>query len=175
MKFRDYDNYEIYEDGRIYSYWSNKFLKPSTDKKGYKQVRLYDNEGNNKNYKLHRVVLESVTRSQIPEGLQVNHIDENKSNNHINNLNLMTCKENNNWGTRNSRSAKSRINNPKVSKALTNNPKKSKAVGAYKDGKLVLTFPSTQEAQRQGFHHGSVAACCRGERKTHKGFEWSYI
>ena len=44
MKFRDYDNYEVFEDGRIYSYKYKKFLKPWTNKDGYKVVNLFDNE-----------------------------------------------------------------------------------------------------------------------------------
>ena len=49
MKFRDYSNYEVYEDGRIWSYLRNKFLKPQTVKGGYQQVCLTDNEGKRKN------------------------------------------------------------------------------------------------------------------------------
>ena len=39
----------------------------------------------------------------IPQGLEVNHLDENKHNNRLDNLNLMTPKENSNWGTRNAK------------------------------------------------------------------------
>lgn len=184
MKFRDYDNYEIYEDGRIYSYWTNKFLKPSTNKDGYKVVGLIDNEGKRKKYLVHRVVWESVTSEQIPPSMQINHIDEDKTNNKKSNLNLLTPKENVNWGTRTERARKSiskaMTNNPKRSKAMTNNPKISKQVGAYKDGELIMTFPSTQEASRNGFHQGSVAACCRNchnrpGNNVYKGYTWKYI
>ena len=48
MKFRNYDNYDVFEDGRIYSYKKKKFLKPKTNQDGYKQVALTDNEGNKK-------------------------------------------------------------------------------------------------------------------------------
>ena len=49
-KFRNYDNYEVYEDGRIGSYRKNKFLKPQTNNKGYQLVGLVDNEGKKKSY-----------------------------------------------------------------------------------------------------------------------------
>ena len=62
----------------------------------------------------------------------------------------------------------------RVSKANTNG-KRSKSVGAFKDGKLVLSFPSTKEAGRNGFESSSVAKCCRGKLKTHKGYTWKYI
>ena len=162
--FRDFTKYEVFENGLIWSYSHKKFLKPQTNNKGYKQVYLSDNEGNIKMYKVHRIVYESVTGKPIPEGLEVNHLDENKANNHISNLNLMTHKENVNFGTRNSRDAKA----------------KSKQVGAYKDGKLVLSFSSTREAQRQeGFNHSNISACCRNcymreGNNVYKGYTWKY-
>ena len=159
MKFRNFDKYEVFEDGRIFSYKSNKFLKPSTDKDGYKRVQLSDNEGNIKTYNVHRVVYEAVSGSPIPEGMQVNHIDERKDNNKKSNLNLMTPKQNSNWGTRNERRAKAR----------------SKQVGAFKDDKLVMSFQSIAEANRQCFNQGAVSECCNFKRKTYKGYTWKYI
>ena len=158
--FRNYSNYEVFDDGRIYSYKTKKFLKPRTQKNGYQVVCLYDNEGNMKQYLLHRVIYESVTGKPIPKCMQINHINEDKTDNRFfENLNLMTPKQNSNYGTRNYR----------VSKAL------SKQVGAYKDGELVMTFQSTQEASRQGFCQARISDCCNGKRKTHKGFTWRYI
>ena len=163
--FKDFTKYEIYDDGRIWSYKSNKFLKPSTRKDGYQQVNLFNNEGKKKTYLLHRVVWEAVTSSPIPPGYEINHRSEVKTENMITNLELMSHKQNVNYGSGIERSHK----------ALTNNPKISKAVGAFKDGKLVMTFPSIKEAVRQGFNQGNVCACCRGKLKTHKGFTWRYI
>lgn len=164
-KFRDFEKYEVFEDGRIWSYKTNRFLKPITNKDGYQKVNLYDNEGKIKQYFVHRIVYESVTGEPIPENLEVNHRNEIKTENFFENLNLMTRKQNNNYGTRNERAAKSN----------TNNPKRSKAVGAYRNGELIMTFQSTAEAQRQGFHQGHISDCCNGKLKTHKGFEWRFI
>ena len=164
MKFRDYEKYEVFDDGRIWSYSRNKFLKPSTLPNGYQQVYLTDNEGNAKMYYIHRVVWESVNGTPIPDGYEINHINENKEDNRFENLNLMTHKDNINFGSRTERATKSKING-----------KRSKAVGAYINDELIFTFPSTQEAQRLGFHSGAVSACCIGKRKTHKGYTWKYI
>lgn len=174
IMFRDFTKYEVYEDGRIWSYKTKRFLKPGTTKKGYQQVALSNNEGKIKWYRLNRVVYEAVSGEPIPEGLQVNHIDENKANNRFENLNLLTHKENMNFGTRNERASKA------ISKAMKNNTKISKAVGAFKDEKIVMAFPSTKEAGRNGFDQGAVAACCRNcfNRKgnnVYKGYTWRYI
>lgn len=157
--FKNFTKYEVYEDGRIWSYSHKKFLKPATTKDGYQQVALSNNEGKIKWYKVHRVVYQAVTSEPIPDGFEINHIDEDKTNNHINNLNLMTHKDNNNYGTRTERAAKAQ----------------SKQVGAFKDGNLVMTFLSTMEAGRNGFNQGHISECCNGERKTHKGYTWQYL
>ena len=164
MKFRNYDKYEIYEDGRIWSYWTNKWLKPTTNKDGYQIVALSDNERKKKWYSVHRIVYEAVTGEQIPEGMQCNHINECKSDNRFCNINLMTPKQNINWGSCIERRAKAQING-----------NRSKAVGAFKDGELVMTFQSLGEAQRQGFDKGGVWSCCNGKIKTHKGYTWKYL
>lgn len=70
-----------------------KILHQNKDKKGYHFLRL-----KGKNYRVHRLIYLTFT-GDIPDGMQVNHIDENKDNNSVSNLNLMTCKENINYGT----------------------------------------------------------------------------
>lgn len=162
--FKNFTKYEVYDDGRIWSYSHKKYLKHMTRKDGYQQVCLSDNEGKTKLYLLHRVVYEAVTGSPIPNDLQVNHINEDKTDNRFENLNLMTCKQNINWGTRTERAAKARINGIR-----------SKQVGAFKDGKLVMTFPSANEAGRNGYDFSAVAKCCNGKLPHYKGYTWQYI
>lgn len=162
--FRNYTNYEIFEDGRIWSKYYNKFLKPQTTQGGYQRVGLVDNEGKLHHQLVHRVIWIAVNNCEIPEGMELNHLDEDKTNNHISNLELVTPKENINFGTRNAR----------VAKTL------SKRVGAYKDGELVMIFPSTAEAHRNGYNQGNVCSCCRNcymreGNNEYKGFNWKYL
>lgn len=159
--FKDFTKYEVYADGRIWSYKTKKFLKPQTIKGGYQQVGLTDNEGKKKRYLVHRVVWESVTGSPIPQGYEINHISEDKTDNRFfENLELVTHKQNINFGSRNSRSAKSQ----------------SKQVGAFnRNGELVMTFSSTAEAERNGFNSGAVSRCCNGKLPHYKGFTWRYL
>jgi hypothetical protein len=174
---KNYDGlYEVSNFGEIKSLGNNKkrrekLLKPGKNSDGYLYVVLYKN-GVVKKFLVHRLVYSAFV-GEIPEGLQCNHIDENKENNRVDNLNLMTSKENNNWGTRNRRAAAALRGKSKSPEAVA---KRSKAVEAVDKvtGRVVFTFPSTAEAERQGFDHGHVAACCRGELKSHKGFIWRY-
>ena len=167
--FKDFTKYEVYPDGKIWSYSQKKWLKPMTKKDGYQQVCLVDNGGKKKLYLLHRVVWEAVTGEPIPNNLQINHRSEVKTENFFANLELVSPKQNLNFGTRNSRASKTKTNG-----------KLSKQVGAYKDGKLVMTFLSTAEAGRNGFNQSAVAACCRNcysreGNNVYKGFTWRYI
>lgn len=169
--FRDYKNYDVLEDGHIWSKKHKKFLKPINRKNGYQQVNLVDNEGKRHQEYVHRVVFCAVNGLwEIPKEMQINHKSEEKQMNAIWNLELVSAKENCNFGTRNER----------IAKAQTNRQDQSKRVGAFKDDVLVMVFPSTAEAGRQGYNHGNVAACCRncyireGNNK-YKGFEWRYL
>ena len=71
---------------------------------GYMRVDLSKN-GKAKRYYVHRIVYEAFM-GNIPKGYEINHIDENKSNNNISNLELCTHIQNTNYGTRNERISK---------------------------------------------------------------------
>ena len=85
----------------------------------------------------------------------MNHKDENKQNNVVSNLEWCTHEYNNRYGTRIERTSK-----PILQYTL--------------DGEFVKEWKSTAECGRNGYNQGHVAACCRGERKTHKGSVWKY-
>lgn len=164
--YKNFKKYEIFEDGRVYSYKSKRFLKPRKNDKrgGYNYIKLSDNNGDIKNYRLHKVIYEAI-KGEIPDGYEINHKSENKDENFISNLELVTHKANCNWGTRTARAAEKQ----------KNDPNRSKQVAAYRDGVLVMTFPSTAEAGRNGFQRVHISECCNGKLKTHKGYQWLYF
>jgi len=109
---KGYDDYAVTSEGDVYSYKSTKVrkLKPqkaTQSKKKYAQVRLFnktsfsktqiDAHGNPLNIGklqyIHRLVWEAFV-GEIPKGMTVDHIDNNKSNNNINNLQLLSLKAN---------------------------------------------------------------------------------
>ena len=88
-----FSRYLISTDGKIYSLKSDRLLPQGITERGYKQVDVYNDMGVKKHMKVHRLVYMAHV-GVIPNGLQVNHKDENKTNNCIDNLELMTNKEN---------------------------------------------------------------------------------
>lgn len=107
---KGFSKYLISDDGRIYSVKRDKLIEPSNKnniKGSYLVVTLYNDEGRKKYMLVHRLVY-MAHKGLIPKGLQVNHKDEDKENNCIENLELMTQKENCNYGTRNQRISKTK-------------------------------------------------------------------
>lgn len=140
-----------------------KILKPLINRNGYYQVDLCK-QSIKKTYLVHRLVWEAFN-GQIPENMQVNHINEIKSDNRLLNLNLMTAKENSNWGTRNERVSKKKING-----------KCSKPVLQFDlQDNFIKEYPSTKQAEREtGFNQGYITKCCNGKYKQAYGYKWKY-
>lgn len=104
MPVKGYEGlYEVSNSGKVRSlkFGKVKELSPGGNSRGYLIVSLYK-ECKCKQFLVHRLVVESFI-GEIPEGLIVNHKDENKQNNNVDNLEIVTQKYNLNYGTRNER------------------------------------------------------------------------
>jgi len=88
----NFDEYSITEDGRVYSSVTNKWLKPRNAGAGYKTVMLYKNK-KGKNFYVHRLVAKAFIEQAEGKDF-VNHIDGDKANNCVTNLEWVTCSEN---------------------------------------------------------------------------------
>lgn len=105
-KVNGFPEYLIYEDGKVFSTISNRFLTPSKDSDGYLIVHFHGKKYS-KSAKVHRLVAEAFVKN--PNNYTcVNHKDENKTNNNAKNLEWCSVKYNNSYGTRLSRVAKTR-------------------------------------------------------------------
>lgn len=134
-----------------------KILKLRKDKDGYFYVFLYKN-GKGKTYKVHKLV--AITFIENPNKLPIiNHKNEIKDDNKVDNLEWCTIKYNNNYNNGQKRRAEKRY----------------KKVYQYtKDLKLIKIWESIKECECNDFNSSHITNCCRGKRKTHKGFIWSY-
>jgi len=99
-QIKDFELYDINEKGTVVSYAKNKkgkILKPqkaSQSKKKYTQVRLFNDEyRRGKLQYIHRLVWETF-KGEIPADREIDHIDGDPHNNHIDNLQLITRREN---------------------------------------------------------------------------------
>lgn len=141
-----------------------RILRPGKDGYGYLLVGLSE-DGKKKLFSVHRLVWEAFNGKR-PEGMQINHIDEDKANNRLDNLNLMTPKQNMNWGTGNQRRSTNHINHKSLSKAV---------VQYDLQGNFIAEYPSQHEAERQlGICNSNICSALNGRQETAGGFKWKY-
>lgn len=150
--------YFVDEKGKIYS--EAKFGKGSTGNirelkqyiktNGYLNCALVNKNGKTKYYRVHRIVISAYKENKNNKSY-VNHIDANRQNNNLDNLEWVTPRENNNHSI-------------------------SKKVYMYNlNGELEKEFTGTYEASLDGYNRGHIASCCRNEIKKHKDKIFSYI
>jgi hypothetical protein len=168
-EIKDYENlYEININGEIRSVkrigTKGKYLKFYKNKDGYYQVQLCKN-GKRKTHFVH--ILMAKTFLNYNSLLQVNHINEIKTDNRLENLEMISQLENLNHGTRNKR----------ISEANKNRKDMSKRIIAYKyeSMEMIGIFESTKEVERiLGVYHSHVSKCCKGKIRQAKGYTFSY-
>ena len=189
--------YQISNLGRVKSLNYNKtgkeqVLTPGMNDKGYLQIGLCK-DGKRKPIRINRLVAIAFDLSipdhlkHIPiERLEVNHKDEDKTNNCVWNLEWCDSKYNNNYGTRNKRIADALKGVPKTEETKRKISETKKGVPNVKlskpvlqldkvTGEVIREWPSTREVQRQlGYTIQSIYACCNGKYKSSYGFKWSY-
>lgn len=156
--------YQVSNSGKVRSLNFNKTgeskeRKPSHDSDGYLVMTLHKN-GVKKMYKVHRLVALAFLKK--PVGCdQINHIDEDKDNNDVSNLEWCTVEYNLRYGTRGKKVGE------KLKTAL------AIPVLQMKDGIVINQFISMIEASRQtGICQGSISNCCKGKRKNAGGYQW---
>lgn len=157
-----HENYLIYNTGKIFSKNSNKFIKGSSNGKGYLKVTFGE-----KSYSIHRLVAEYFIPNPGCKS-QVNHIDGNKKNNHVSNLEWVTPSENMKHAFKNG------LN--KISKERKEKAKKKIVQIDLKTNKQIKIFDSADDIEKElGIHHGNIAGVCKGRRKSAGGFGWKYL
>ena len=127
--------------------------------KGYLRVNLMG-----KSHFVHVLVAEAFIGER--RGLTVNHIDECKTNNNVDNLEYMSLSENIKYGTGIKRSSESRKGNPLI----------CTPVNQYTlDGVFIKRYISIEEAiAENGFKSQNISMCCSHKRNQSNGYVWRY-
>lgn len=135
--------------------YQGRVLKPARDRKGYLSVRLYGS-GRRMDVKVHRLVAMAFipNPSNLP---QINHKDEDKGNNSVQNLEWCDAYYNRHYGTR---------------MQATSKP----VAQCSKDGAIIRLFQSAAEAGRiTGIFQSNITANVIGKRRSAGGFVWHYL
>ena len=149
-----FENYLIYEDGRVWSKKGQKFLAYFPSSSGYHKIALPDRQ-----VKVHHLVAEAFIGPR-PEGLTIDHIDNNKLNNHYSNLEYVTLQEN-------------------LHRAYVNGSKDNVCIGVIgtdiKSG-VMKEYKSISDAaldvSGNRKYASSITLCLSGKRTTAYGHTW---
>ena len=167
-QIKDFDNFIIYEDGTVVNTRTGNKRSPHLDKDGYLRVTL-EKDGKTTTRFIHRLLAEAFIPN--PENKEtVNHKDENKINNSLDNLEWMTKAENDNYGTRNKRIAR-------VSKDNYNH--KEIAMCDKITHEIIKKFDSIadalEELGKDRTNTYAISKVCKGKGLSAYGYWWKYI
>lgn len=158
--------YRVSNYGEVFSVRNSQNLVKRKHTGGYVQFVL-SIKGKQQYLFAHRLVAMHFidNPNKLP---QVNHIDEDKKNNFVENLEWCTSEYNNNYGTKIDRITKNlgyRKHREKM--------KRKVVATCVETGKEIL-YDSIIAAVEQGFTGTTISAVCRGKHNTHRGYEWRY-
>ena len=160
-------------------------LKQQTNKDGYRTVGL-TKDGKQKYTLVHRIVAQAFIINDDPENKTlINHKDEVKTNNVVDNLEWCTPKYNNNYGTARERGIKTRKSrytkekHPLYGKQHKEESKKKMSERKNKPVICITTgeiFKSVKEAsEKTGVNLSNICQCCKGNYKTAGKREWEFL
>ena len=148
--------YKASNTGKIRSTITGKILNSSNLRSGYESVGL-----GSKSYKIHRLVAKAFIKNDDETKNVVNHIDGNKLNNHVDNLEWTTTAENTRLGY------------------ITGKNKVTKRAVYQIDkdtDEIIKKFDSLQDARLSTkIDDGSICKVCKGRQNTAGGYKWKFV
>lgn len=158
--------YQISNLGRVKSLHFNKtlYLRYSNDECGYKKVNLFI-KGIQKTITIHRLVASHFLNNKYNKRT-INHLDGNKSNNKVINLE---------WATYSENIQHAYDNKLKCGSKGINNASSKKVLKYTKGNKFIKLYMSVSEASKDNnINCGGISLVCNGINKTSGGFIWKF-
>lgn len=157
-----YPEYEVSSHGRVKSKKNGAILKPFKTNSGYFQVKLW-HDGRHHHVYIHRLVADTFYDG-IHDNLEVNHINGDKLDNFVGNLEFCTRSEN-------------------ARHAIETGLFKPYQLPPYHGGAKKVMIVETGEifnsitecAEHIGGYVSGVSACLRGKVHTHKGYHFEFV
>jgi hypothetical protein len=151
-----FPKYEVSESGVVWSARADRMLAAHATPDGYQALRLVTKRGTRVNVKVHRLVMMTHRPEVYDEDVSVDHVDRDRSNNHVVNLRMAT-------------SSMQRLN-----QGAHESRGNDIAVVRLNEDCSTTTYESAREAARQtGVSVYGILRCCKGQ-KTAGGYEWAY-
>lgn len=150
---RSFDRLVKYADGKTVLH-RGRLLKPQKRYSGHMCVVLVDRYKKKKTYQVHRLVAEAYLPNPGNKP-QVNHIDGDKSNNNVSNLEWCTNYENAHHAIKN---------------GLHSSP--PKPIQSSNGKGIGMWFPSLVHAAKYGYKPSNIVHCLKGRRNKHHGLLW---
>ncbi len=165
----DFPNYKVDAEGHVYNN-KNRELKQFKNRDGYFMVKLCRN-GFEKQCSVHRLVA-SAFYDCHDHSLEVNHIDGNKENNFIGNLEWVTRSENIQHAYKHGLRKNYLTIDDQRKGASINGERSRRPVRVIETG---VIYPSLRDcAEKIGGDVGAISKCCNGLAKQHHGYHFSF-
>ena len=166
-KIQDNPNYIVSNTGKVRRCGSDRD-RSVRDRKGYPSIDLYTN-GERRTRRVHRLVAEAFIPNPDNKP-EVNHIDGNKHNNDVSNLEWVTSKENCRHAWNNGLGKPSR---GMLGKTNPNAGRKSRPIRIVETGEVFNNLKECEEAIDGNNRH--INDCLRGRQRSHRGYHFEYV
>ena len=182
LRVKDFEDYTIDETGNVFSIRKNKYLKQTINRNGYCKVTLQKDKYR-KMFSVHRLVAQAYLKN-YSNTLQFNHINVIKIDNRVENLEMVTAKENMQKAVEiglfdkcKEIQRKNAIKNNLGKYHILASESAKKRVAKYdKNNNLIQVYNSITEASRKNnINITSISYSANGKRKTGGGYIWHFV
>lgn len=156
LSMGEFPNYEVSNEGRVRNAKTGRILKTNLNERGYERVSLYDKDKRIRTRPIHRLVADTFYDGDHT-ALDVNHIDGDKTNNHISNLEFCTRKEN-------------------INHAFSTGLKRASRMTRVRVVETGEIYESIRECGRAlGCNQSDICKCLSGKHRTCGGYHFEFV